>query len=242
LNASFPDGTTHLLNTVVVVGTGSNCVPTAEQNADCSTDTGVSQFRLNVTKTNNAPIVTLVLPGGGTANLPTADEGSTVTYTLNYNVGNLSVDNGIITDVLPAGLAYVTGSATSDSQFTFAGYNTGTRTLTWNAETVTENGTLTYQAKVLTGASALSQPLTNTATIVSEETSPDTATSDVFVPVIPKGETFVPTPPPTDTLAPTGPTNPGSSMVLLLAVLGILVGGLVFITPVPVAVKRRNRR
>ena len=196
---------------------------------------------LTITKTNNAPIVTLVLTGGGTADLPTADEGSTVTYTLHYAVGTLSVDNGIITDVVPAGLAYVAGSATSDSQFTFIGYNAGTRTLTWNAETVSENGTLTYQAKVQTGASALSQPLTNTATIVSEETSPDSDTSDVFVPVVPHGETHVPTPPPTDTLAPTAPSAPGNSMTLLLAVLGILVGGLVFITPVPAAVKRRNR-
>jgi uncharacterized repeat protein (TIGR01451 family) len=223
----------HYLNTACVDATGAT---------QACASANVVGATLTITKTNNAPIVTLDLPNGTTTDLPTAKEGSTVTFTLTYTLGDVSVNNGSLTDVLPVGLLYVTGSATSNSDFTFVGYDAGTRTLTWSAETVTENGALTYQAKVQTGASAFSQPLTNTATIVSGETSPDTATSDVFVPVVPKGETFVPTPPPTDTLAPTAPSAPGSSMVLLLAVLGILVGGLAFITPVPAAVKRRNRR
>ena len=93
-----------------------------------------------------------------------------------------------------------------------------------------------------TDAAKLSQPLTNTATIQSDQTGPDADTSDVFVPAAPGGETHVPTPPPTDTLAPTGPSNPGSSLMLVLAALGALILILGLITPVPAVVRRRNRR
>ena len=137
-------------------------------------------------------------PNKTVASLPTADEGSTVTYTLTYTVGDVDVTNAVITDVLPAGLT-VRGSvsATSNAEFTFVGYDSTTRTLTWTAATVTENGSVTYQALVLKGASELAQPLHNVATIDSDETQPDDATSDVFVPVVPLAETA----PPTDVIA-----------------------------------------
>ncbi len=223
----------HYLNTACVDATGATA---ACDSADVSVAT------LTITKTNNAPIVTLVLPDGSTADLPTADEGTTVTYTLAYNVGDFAVSLGVIEDVLPAGLEYVTGSATSNGTFTFAGYDSTTRTLTWTAARVNADGSVTYQAKVLTGASALSQPLTNTATIRSEQTAPSSDTSDVFVPVIPQGETNVPTAPPTDTLGSTTESTPSSSLFLMLAVLGALVIGIGFVTPVPAVVRRRNRR
>ena len=239
LNASFPNGTTHLPNAVVVVGTGSNCAPSAEQSAECTTDTSVSEYLLNIQKTNNAPLVTLVLPANTTADLPTAAEGSTVTYTLGYTVGKLSVHSAVITDVLPAGIQYVVGSATSNDEFTFGSYDSTTRTLSWTAAHVTTSGSVTYKALVLTGASAISQPLTNVATIDSAQTEPASATSKIFVPVVPKGETA----PPTDVLvAPDGTNSPGSSMMLILAVLGLLVLGIGFITPIPAAVRRRDRR
>ena len=239
LFTSFPDGTTHLPNAVVVIGTGSNCTPTSEQNADCKTDTGVGHYLLTIDKTNDARIVTLVLPGGSTANIPTADEGSTVTYTLTYAVGKLSVTNAVIKDVLPAGIQYVNGSATNNDEFTFQGYDSLTRTLSWTAAHVTKNGSLSYKALVLTGANALSQPLTNTATIDSDQTGPASDTSKIFVPVIPKGETA----PPTDVLvAPVGTNGPGSSLMLILAVFGLLVVSIGLITPVPAAVRRRNHR
>ena len=104
------------------------------------------------------------------------------------------------------------------------------------------SGTLGYRATVDVGASELSQPLTNVATIDSDQTQPNEASSDVFVPVIPLPATHVPTPPPTDTLQDSTPSAPGSSLWLLLAVLGALVLGVGFITPVPEAVRRRNRR
>ena len=202
----------------------------------------VLHHRLTISKSNDAPIETLDLPDGSTADLPTADEGDTVAFTLTYAFSGDPVSHGVITDVLPGGLQYVDGSATSNSEFTFIGYDATTRTLSWTAATVTDGGALTYQALVLTDASKLSQPLTNTATIHSDQTEPDSDTSDVFVPTIPAGETHNPTPPPTDTLAPTGPSAPGSSLLLFLAGLGVLVLGIGFITPVPAVVKRRNRR
>jgi uncharacterized repeat protein (TIGR01451 family) len=171
-----------------------------------------------------------------------AKAGSTVTYTLTYQVGTVAVDNGIITDVLPAGVTYVVGSASSNSQFTFTSYDTGSRTLTWTAESASTGGSLTYKVTIDAGADILSQPLTNHATIDSDQTSPDTASSDVFVPAPPAAETSKPTPPPTDALAATGPSNPGGSLALILAALAVLVLGIGFVTPVPAAVRRRNRR
>ena len=191
-------------------------------------------------KTNDAPIETLELPDGSTAHLPTAEEGKTVTYTLTYTFSGDPVTNGVIHDHVPQGLAYVAGSATSDDQFTFVGYDAGTRTLTWTAASVTKSGSLTYQALVQTGASELPQPLHNVATIKSDQTKLDDAASDVYVPVIPAGETNVPTAPPTDTVADGGQGDAGNSLTLILVVLGALVMGIAFITPVPA--RRRNRR
>jgi uncharacterized repeat protein (TIGR01451 family) len=186
--------------------------------------------------------VTLVLPDGSTADLPTADEGTTVTYTLAYAVGELNVHDGVITDVLPAKVAYVAGSATSNAEFTFIGYASASRTLTWHAATVSRDGTVSYRVSVETGANAEPQPLTNTATIASEETSPDSDTSDIYVPVIPQGETNIPTPPPTDLASPTNPTDSGPSLMLLLAVLGTLIVTIGIVTPIPAPVRRPNRR
>ena len=140
---------------------------------------------------------------------------------------------------MPAGLQYVDGSATGNAEFTFAGYNSTTRTLTWTAASVTENGSVTYKALVLKGASELAQPLHNVATIDSDETQPDDAASDVFVPVVPLAETA----PPTDVIAShDGTSTPGFSLMLILAVLGGLILVIGFVTPVPEVVRRRNRR
>ena len=197
---------------------------------------------LTIDKTNDAPLETLELPDGGTAKLPTASEGDTVHYTLTYTFSGDPVSHGVITDVLPEGLQYVDGSATSNDEFTFAGYDAGTRTLSWTAATVTESGSLTYSALVLTGASELSQPLANVATIHSDQTEPDDAVSDVFVPVIPAGETDKPTAPPTDVLGTTTPTQPGNNLLFVLIGLGALIVGIGFVTPVPAPSRRRDRR
>ena len=222
----------HYLNTACVSATG----------IDSTCDSAnVPAATLTIAKSNNAPIEELELPDGTTASLPTAEEGTTVTFTLTYSVGTTDVTNGVITDVLPVGLTYVDGSATNSAEFTFVAFNGTTRTLTWTAATVTTGGSVTYKAKVNAGASELEQPLTNFATIDSAETAPNTDTSEVFVPVIPEAETDVPSAPPTDTLEPTEGQS-GSSLPLVLAVLGVILLAVAFVTPVPATVRRRNRR
>jgi uncharacterized repeat protein (TIGR01451 family) len=224
----------HYLNTACVDATG---VPAACDSAD------VPGATLTITKTNNAPIEALELPDGSTADLPTADEGETVTFTLTYTIGTADVTNGTIKDVLPDGLTYVVGSATSNAEFTFVSFDATTQTLTWTAANVTSSGSVTYQAKVDVGASELAQPLENVATIDSDQTESDEDTSEVFVPVIPEAETSVPTAPRTDVLeASTGTSAPGSGLMLVLLALMGLVLGVSFVTPVPERVRRRNRR
>jgi uncharacterized repeat protein (TIGR01451 family) len=240
LSNTFPLGTTHLPNVVVVTGPGSNCAAESED-ADCDTDTTVSQASLLIDKSNDAPLKHIELPPPAPAvDLPTALEGSTVTFTLHYTFGGDPVTNGIITDVLPVGLTYVPGSATNsaDLEFTFVDYTAATRTLTWTADTVDASGTVTYQAKVDIGAAKLPQPLRNVATIDSDQTQPDSDTSDVFVPAPPKVETG----PPTDIEAPTTTGTPGSSLPLILAVFAAILFTVVLVTPVPATARRRNRQ
>jgi hypothetical protein len=147
----------------------------------------------------------------------------------------------VITDVLPAGLTYVPGSATSSDEFTFVGYEAGTRTLTWTAGTVTKSGGVSYQATVDSGAAELAQPLTNTATIVSEETAEDSADSVVYVAATPQAETSVPTPPTTDSAGSNG-TTPGISLLLILLALAGIVLAAVFVAPARMSLRNRMRR
>jgi uncharacterized repeat protein (TIGR01451 family)/fimbrial isopeptide formation D2 family protein len=210
---------------------------------DDPADVRILEHGLVIDKTNDAPLETLELPDGSTADLPTADEGSTVTYTLSYTFSGDPVSNGVIIDVLPLGVTYVDGSATSDAQFTFQGYDDTLRTLTWTAASVSASGSVTYQATIDEGAAELPQPLINVATIVSDQTGPDEDDSDVFVPTVPAALTNPPTLPPTDTLpAPPSQSNPGFTMMLVLFTLAGIVLAIGFVTPVPASVRERNRR
>lgn len=234
-------------STSAVTGTTTNIATgdTTQTGPDTDTATVVAApapvHGLTITKTNNAPITTLHL-SGSTQHLPTADEGHTVVFTLHYTLGADPVAHGVITDVVPHGLTYVAGSATSNGEFTFDGYNAHTRTLSWVAEDVTASGSVRYNARVATGASELSQPLINVATIDSGDTAPDSDSSKVFVPVIPLGETDVPTAPPTDALSATETSQPGSSLPLILAILGMLIVGTALISRVPATARGRDRR
>ena len=65
---------------------------------------------------------------------PVVAIGDTVSYTLKYTLVDGPVTNGIITDVVPAGLQYVAGTATNNEEFTFGSAvvnANGTTTLTW---------------------------------------------------------------------------------------------------------------
>lgn len=174
---------------------------------------------------------------------PAAREGDVLTYTLAYDLSDGPVTNGVITDVLPAGLDYVGGSATDNDEFTFVSYDPATRTLRWTAPTVTKDGSVTYQVTATAGASDLTQPLVNVATIVSDETDPDTDQEDVWVEPPPLSETASPrvTLPPTSSLD-TGSSQPAPSLLLILALLAGVLLVAVVLTPASGRSRRRNPR
>ena len=242
LDDTFPTGTTDLPNVVVVVGPGSNC-PEVTQDPDCATDNAVATSSLTIDKsfTGNSAGTDPIL------NVPAAKVGDTLHYTLSYH-GEGELTGAVITDVLPQGLQYVTGSAHGDSHFTFVSYTAATRTLTWTSavlldpetdETNEVDGAVTYDVKVLSSAPALPQPLTNVATIDSDQTGPDSDTASVAV-LAPPLEL---TPPPTSTLSPeTAPSNPGYALMLILLGVAGLALGIGFVTPVPERVRRRDPR
>ena len=176
---------------------------------------------------------------GGTAvnGLPIAKVGDTLTYTLNYDIFNPPVSNGVITDPIPAGLEYVTGSATTNAEFDVVNYDAATRTLTWNADTVTVDGTLSFRVTVLAAAPALAQPIVNVATIDSDETAPDDDDASVLVQAV-----QAITNPPTSALDESSdqrPSNPGFSLMLILLALAAFALSLGLVTPVPERARRR---
>jgi uncharacterized repeat protein (TIGR01451 family) len=183
--------------------------------------------------------------GGTVDGTGIAKIGDTLTYTLAYDLSEGPVTNGVITDKLPAGLAYVTGSATNNVEFTFQSYNTGSRTLTWTAANVSADGSVTYRVTVLNDAFERPQPLENLTTIDSDQTSPSSDKSDVLVQAV-QAETDAPkiTLPPTDTLTSgdQAPSNPGFGLMLTLLVLaGIgLVAG--YLAPTPGRPRRERIR
>ena len=184
---------------------------------------------LGLEKSNNAPLI------GGE---PTVSEGDTVTYTLAYTVTDGPVTNGVLTDVLPAGVTYVSGSATDSTEFEFVSYDSGTRTLTWTADSANTSGSVTYQAKVDAGAAKLAQPLTNVATIKSDQTTPVEDTSNVFVAPPPQGETA----PPTDVAGTSGDSSvTGGSMLFVLLGLAALGLAVVFAAPTPASIRNKRR-
>src|SRR3954454_5952889 len=182
---------------------------------------------LGVVKSNNAPII------GG---VPTASEGASVTYTLDWTATG-TINNGVLTDVLPAGVTYTPGSATNGGAFHFVSFNAATRTLRWEAATATDTtGSVTYRVTINKGAAALVEPVRNTATIDSDETTPVSDTSDVFVPAPPLAETA----PPTDVAGTTDGSVSGGSMLFILAALAGLVLVMAFVAPTPASIRKRR--
>ncbi len=208
----------------------------ADQTATATVTNGLITLQgtpvLSVLKANNAPV-----PPSG------AKEGDTVTYTLLYAVSDGPVDNGVITDKLPAGVTYVAGSASSDAQFTFVDFNVTTPgALTWKATSVATAGTLTYKVTINAGAAGIAQPLTNTACIDSDDTESVCADSDVFVAPPVLAETSVPTAPRTDVLDASGSSSPGMNLGFVLLIIGALAFAVLFVTPMPASTRNRIRR
>jgi uncharacterized repeat protein (TIGR01451 family) len=236
LDSTFPTGTTHLPNVVVVTGPGSNCAA-GSGDADCDTDTTVATSVLAIDKsfTGNT---------NGTdpdLHVPSAKVGDTLHYTLAY-AGAGPLTNAVITDVLPQGLEYVAGTALGNADFNDGTYDPATRTITWHAKGTLPDpasGAVTYDAKVLATAPDFAQPLVNIATIDSDETAPDSDTAAVAVLAPPEALT----PPPTDTLtAQTGTSNPGFALMLILLGVAAVTLSIGFVTPVPARMSRRDRR
>jgi uncharacterized repeat protein (TIGR01451 family) len=205
---------------------------------DDATVNGTEDPVLSIQKSNNAPL--------DAQDLPTASEGDTVTFTLEYSISNGPATGGVIVDFLPDGLSYVEGSATdsANGEFVFEGYDPDTHTLAWTAEEVTEGGSVTYQATVDDGAAALEQPLENTGCIASDasqEEWDDCDASDVFVAPPPQAETSVPTPPQTDIATTESSASTGSLLLVLLALAGIALA-VVFVAPTPASIRRRMDR
>jgi uncharacterized repeat protein (TIGR01451 family) len=210
--------------------------------ASGSADATVAVVGLAIDKSNDAPLVSLVLPDGSTADLPTAPEGTTVDYTLAYTLTGDPLGNAVITDVVPFGLQYVKGSATGDGAFAFTSSDASSGRLSWTATTLTTSGSVSYSAFVVEGASTLSQPIENVAAIVSDGTDPTDDFSDIFVPAAVAGETSGPrTPPPTDALGSETPAASGSAIGPFLVLLTVLVAGICVATSMPGA-RRRDRR
>jgi uncharacterized repeat protein (TIGR01451 family) len=200
-------------------------------------------FVLTLTKSNDAPIETIDLGDGVTADLPTVGEGDSVTFTLTYDLVADPVTDGVLTDVLPAGVTYVSGSATSNAEFAFAGYDGGSRTLTWTAPNVTVDGSVSYVVTVDVGAASMSQPLINVAGIESGQTERVGDESEVFTEEV-QAVTAPPsvTPPPTDAFAPGPASSMGFTLMLALLGLAVVAAGVGFVTPVPARLRDREQR
>jgi uncharacterized repeat protein (TIGR01451 family) len=191
---------------------------------------------LAIDKSNNAPAA----PGG-------AKSGDTVTYTIDYTITDGPADSGVIKDVLPVGVTYVAGSATpsENDEFVFAGYDSGTRTLTWTAVQVSENDSVSYKVTVDAGAAGIPQPLKNNACIVATGAAQVCDISELFVAAAVAAETdnpAVPTAPRTDVLDANGSATPGISLGIALLIIGLLAFAVLFVTPMPASSKNRIRR
>ena len=122
---------------------------------------------LGIVKDNDAPVTTIDLGDGTTVDLPTANEGDTVTYTLTYNTNGIPQTNGVVTDVLPEGVTYVDGSASSNDEFTFVEYDAATRTLALGSARRDARRNADLRRASTRMRPTWQQPLINVATIVT---------------------------------------------------------------------------
>jgi uncharacterized repeat protein (TIGR01451 family) len=136
LDSAFPNGTTHLPNTVVVTGPGSNCAAES-QDPDCSTDTTVAAAPdLNAEK--------LVAINDGAFNHGgLAQPGDTLHYKITItNTGTAAATSVPVTDNISALLAHATYNNDCSNGCSFAN-----KTLSWTIGSIAPNGgsvTLTF--------------------------------------------------------------------------------------------------
>ncbi|MCI0345696.1 MAG: DUF11 domain-containing protein, partial [Chloroflexi bacterium] len=230
LDDDFPVGVTTLPNVVVVLGPGSNC-PDGSEDPDCDTTTTLNQPLLTILKDVTGFTGGLAIDG-----TPIAEVGDTLTFTLAYDITSPPANNGVISDPIPAGLEYVTDSATTNAEFDQVSYDPATRTLTWLADVVSVDGSVSFQVTVLESAPDIGV-ITNVATIDSDDTEPDDDDAVVLV-----QEVLDITNPPTSTIDNPRQTtsNPGFSLMLILLALAAFALSLGYVTPVPERARRRT--
>ena len=127
-----------------------------------TTPGGTATSSATFTYTAPKPVLTLAKSVTPASAVP----GTVVTYTLQgKNTGYCTATNVTLTDQLPTGLSYVTGSAGSSSS-----YNATTGTLTWSLGTLASQSSylVTFQATVSATATDGST-IPNSATISCSE-------------------------------------------------------------------------
>jgi uncharacterized repeat protein (TIGR01451 family) len=184
---------------------------------------------LVIDKAANVELITKTLDAQG--NVIDVDP-DVVTWTLTYTLTNGPVTNAVITDPIPVGLTYVSGSASNGGV-----YNAATRTLTWTFPTLSAGGSVTFQTTV--NQDALAGVILNVATIDSDETESDKGEDSIrIVEDQELGGTSTPQPSLPST-AMSLPSNAGGLAAILFgAILIAALGGLAYVNVT--AVRRRR--
>jgi len=162
--------------------------PTGAGPVSASTNTGTARSTtVDPNPGNNTDRATVTplqadLAVAKTASSSRPQIGSTFSYTIEVsNLGPDTASNASVTDQLPAGVTYVSHTATTGS------YDVGTGVWTIGSVTTADRPVLTITALVTIGNSG--GPVTNTATVTSGTWDPDETnnTSSVTVVVPPRG-------------------------------------------------------
>ncbi len=253
---------------------GQELINTAELCVDeielCEEDLAIvntgSRFDVTIEKSNNAP-------ASGTLALPTVVNGDTITYTLDYTVFVEGLETDVfVVDVLPEGVTYVPGSATTDAQFTNVQFfpdpsdpltdaNDDSGALVWTGSpAVSGNGTLTYKATadkddpttedVDEGGAGQAQPLVNNVEICLGDVDSETGEpgdqpilcDEAASQVFVNELPLALTPPPTDTIEDLAPAASGPNLPLILILLGALMLFVSVLAPTPAANRVRRDR
>lgn len=114
------------------------------------------------------------------ADMSVADVGDKITYTVTFANGEFAtvpIENAVMTDVIPADLAFVDGSVQVDGVTTDYSFDSGTATLTVPLGELAPNTTKTVTFAVTVNETAYGKTVYNTA-VMSGDNIPDTKGTD----------------------------------------------------------------